>query len=147
MKRNICLILSTFIVSLTAQLAFAFTANELPPQPGVCPAVSAIKPIGVSHSTRQVAKMWFAGRRNNLYGTSDQWTFIVGNIAAANTTDAFDKAMVGLKTLSFQTGPFYDVQWNRWFCLYNTNGGLPALAINPPLDSSSSDTSTLFALI
>ena len=146
-KKNLCLILSTLLVSFTAQLAFAYSASDMPPQPNMCPAVGAIKPIGVSHATRQIAKMWFAGRRSNLYGTSDQWTFIVGNIPAKNKTEAFNAAMVGLKTLSFMSGPFYDVQWNRWFCLYNTANGLPALAINPTIDSSTNDSPALFAQV
>jgi hypothetical protein len=142
-KKNLLCILSTVIVSFASQLAVA--ASTIPPQPSVCPSVAAIKPVGVSQNTRQIQKLWFAGRRNNMYQTADQWTFIVGNIPATNTVDAFQKAMVGLKTLFLQTGPFYDLQWNRWICMYATLGGLPAIALNPSLDSSSEMLTELFS--
>jgi hypothetical protein len=140
-KKNIFLILSAVVVSFAAQVASA--ALPIPPQPSICPAVAAIKPVGVSQSTRQILKLWYAGRRSNAYNTQDMWTFIIGNIAATDTVDAFQKAMVGLKTLFLQTGPFYDIQWNRWVCLYGTAGGIPAVAMNPSLDSSA-DLHALF---
>jgi hypothetical protein len=142
-KKNILCILSAVVVSFTSQLAVA--APSVPPQPSICPSVAAIKPIGVSQNTRQISKLWFAGRRSNAYQTADLWTFIVGNIPATSSIDAFQKAMVGLKTIFLQTGPFYDIQWNRWICLYATLGGLPAIAMNPPLDSSSEMLSDVFA--
>ncbi len=135
MKKNLLCMLSAIAVSVASQIAVA--ALPIPPQPNVCPSVAAIKPIGVSHNTRRIAKLWFAGRRSNAYQTANLWTFIVGDIPAKDAVEAFQKAMFGLKTLSLQTGPFYDIQWNRWVCLYATEGGLPAVAMNPPLDSSS----------
>lgn len=140
MKKKLLCVLSAVAVSIVSQIAIA--AIPQPPQPAVCPSVAAIKPVGVSQNTRQISKLWFAGRRANKYGTADAWTFIIGDIPAIDNVDAFQKAMVGLKTIFLQTGPFYDMQWNRWVCLYATQGGLPAIAMNPPLDSGSNTNLT-----
>jgi hypothetical protein len=140
-KKKILAMLGSVLVLSVSQLAAA--AVPPPPQPAVCPSISAIKPIGVSHTTVQLRTLWFAGRRDNTYDTENEWTFIEGNIPATDAVDAFQKAMVGLKTLFFASGPFYDNQTNRWVCLYATNGGYPAVALNPPLQAfAATDIST-----
>jgi hypothetical protein len=127
-------IFATALLSLTATFAFAVTP-PIPPQPERCPAVAALQKVGVSRQTLAINSLWFAGRRDNAFGTADQWTFIVGNITATNNSQAYDKAVTALSTLFFQAGPWYEREWNRWVCLYANAQGFPAVAFNPPLTS------------
>jgi hypothetical protein len=141
-KKNILCVLSGAVLTIAAQAAIAFT---VPQQPANCPSVALIKPQGVSHNTIQINKLWFAGHRAYTYNTPDEWTFVVGNIPAIDAVDAFNKGMFSLKTLTFQSGPFYEAQLNRWVCSYASAGvGYPALAFNPPLISSASNLQAEF---
>lgn len=121
---------------LVASLFFLSTASIaqglLPPQPLTCPDVSAIQNVGVSHTTLQIDNRWFAGRRHQAYGTTDLWTFLLGNIVAMTSVDAYNKAVQALPTLTFRMGPF--TSSDHWVCLYNTDvHNLPAVAITLPI--------------
>lgn len=134
MKKNLLMTLSFTLFLLFNDIAQAMVP---PPQPQICPSVAAIRSVGVSRTVVQASNngLWIAGRRNQQYGTADHWTFVLGNIVASNISDAYDKAVIGLTTLSFQLGPF--LAQEHWLCLYNTVEGYMALAINPTVLSFS----------
>jgi hypothetical protein len=129
-QKKLLMLATTAIVLLASPFAMA-----RPPQPSVCPTVSAISTPGVSRNTIEIDQLWFAGRRHMTYQTGNEWTFVMGNIPAVNANDAFLKASDNLITLFLQAGPFFDYEWNRWVCLYATGAGYPAVAMNPPLVS------------
>jgi hypothetical protein len=127
-QKNIVLLLSTTIALLFTQFAFA-----MPPQPAVCPSVTTIGGVGVSRTTVQINRLWFAGRRSNTYATGNKWTFVMGNIPASTANDAYLKATANLPSLFIEAGPFYESEIDRWVCIYGTATGMPAVAMNPPL--------------
>jgi hypothetical protein len=133
-KKEFKVVVSTILLSLTASFAFAATP-PIPPQPERCPTVAALQAVGVSRQTLMINSLWFAGRRDNVYGTGNHWTFILGNIPANNNSQAYTKAVTAISTLFFQAGPWYEREWNRWTCLYADADGFPAVAFNPPLTS------------
>lgn len=119
-----------------ASLFFLSTASiaqvSLPPEPLKCPDVSAIQSVGVSHTTLQIDNRWFAGRRHQAYQTSDLWTFLLGNIVAMTSAEAYTKAAEALPTLTFRMGPF--TSSDHWVCLYSTDvNNLPAVTVTNPI--------------
>lgn len=128
MQKKLVLIVTSFLALLFTTVSFA-----RPPEPAVCPTVAALAAAGVSRTTIDINRLWFAGRRNNKFATVDNWTFIVGNIPAVDVNDAYVKATASLPSLFLQAGPFYDSEWNRWVCVYGTIQGYPAITMNPPL--------------
>lgn len=137
MKKNLLM-----IASFTLGMLFNTIAQALPPPiPQICPSANAIQSVGVSRTVVQASNngLWMAGRRNQQYNTNDHWTFILGNIVAANVSDAYDKAAAGLATLSFQLGPF--LAQEHWLCLYNTVEGYLGAAITPTIASFSTGMS------
>jgi hypothetical protein len=134
---DIKLFVSTVILSLATSFAYAVTP-PIPPQPERCPTVEALQAVSVSRQTIAINSLWFAGRRDNAFGTKNQWTFIIGNITATNNSQAYSKAITALSTLFFQAGPWYEREWNRWVCLYANAQGFPVIAMDPPLTSLNS---------
>lgn len=134
MKKNLLMTLSFVLFLLFNDIAQATLA---PPIPQICPSANAIRTVGVSRNVVQATNngLWIAGRRNQKYGTNNNWTFVLGNIRANNVSDAYDKAVIGLTTLAFQLGPF--LAQEHWLCLYNTIEGYMGLAVNPPVLSFS----------
>lgn len=115
---------------LASLLAVNYT-YALPPQPAVCPDVNFIKVGSVSNVVLQVNNLWIAGRRNMTYNTTDHWTFLMTNIKAANSTEAYQKALLALTTLTFQLGPISGSE--KWLCLYSSDSGNPAYTITTPI--------------
>lgn len=104
------------------------------PQPQICPSVAEIQAVGVSNTPAQDSDgLWFTGRRDQLYNTGSRWSFIIGKITATSTTDAYNKANLGLGSLSFELGPVVG-PIGKWVCYYRTaNFGYQAIAVNPPI--------------
>jgi hypothetical protein len=123
------------VLIATSLLALLFTSFSYakPPQPSICPTVAALSSLGVSRTTLAINSLWFAGRRNQKYGTANNWTFIVGDIPAVDVNDAFLKATSSLPSLFLQAGPFFDSEFDRWLCIYGNAKGYPSIAFNPPL--------------
>lgn len=126
-KKNL-MVSALFLTSIMATSSLYAT---LPPLPLKCPGVMSIQSVGVSVNTVKVDNAWFAGRRNQMYDTTDHWTFILGNIQAADTAEAYAKAVLAMVSLNFQVGP--QIGSNKWVCLYNTLQGYPAIAITTPI--------------
>ena len=103
-------------------------------QPQNCPSVAEIQAVGVSNTPVQDSDgLWFTGRRDQVYNTGSRWSFVIGKISATSTSDAYNKANLGLNTLSFELGPVVG-PIGKWVCYYRTtNFGYQAIAINPPI--------------
>lgn len=123
-------ILTSMLFSLSLPLAHALQAQ--PPQPQKCPDPAAIRAVGVSRTVLQSSNLWFTGRRHQSYNTRDAWTFVLGNITATSASDAYNKAAVGLTSLSFPLGPIVG-PLSKWLCLYTTNEGYTGVAITSPI--------------
>lgn len=123
-------------LSLSAALLLVNPAHAddgFPPPPSVCPNVIALQAVGVSQNVVQDnQRLWYTGRRNQKYATPNNWTFIIGKIPAANTSEAYTKAVIGMNTLSFQLGPFMG-PIGKWICLYNTAEAYTAVTVYPPI--------------
>lgn len=124
------------IILLTGMLSWFNVVNQAQadqPEPSVCPDVAAIKAIGVSPNAFQNSdQLWLTGRRDQKYGTVNNWTFIIGEIAAVSSTDAYNKATLALNSLKFELGPL-KAPLGKWVCFYNTAQAYPAVAIYPPI--------------
>jgi hypothetical protein len=123
-------ILATLTSVILAQTAFAIAP---PPAPAFCPGETAIKNYGVSRNTMEFDGAWIAARRSFAYNTNVLWSFVIGNIPATDTNDAYLKATAALQSIFLEMGPFYDVSSNSWVCLYGTGPGYPAVTVHPPL--------------
>ena len=110
-----------------------FNTQAKPPEPQVCPRASDIRAIGVSHNmVEEGHHLWFTGRRDQKYGTTSNWTFLMGKIPATSVNDAYGKAVVALTTLQFSGGPVIG-PLDKWVCYYRNDKGYPAIAVNPPI--------------
>lgn len=127
MKKS--LLISSLIGAVYLSPAFAL---QQPPQPQKCPSASAIQAVGVSRTVIETSNLWFTGRRHQNYDTTDAWTFVLGNIVATGANDAYNKAVVGLTSLSFPTGPMVG-PLSKWLCLYTTLEGYTGVAITTPI--------------
>ena len=126
MKKQLSLAIA--LASL-AGLNVGFAASVIPV---TCPSAIAIKVLGVSSNVVQVNNAWFAGRRNELYGTTNRWSFAITNIIASDASDAFIKASRAIESLTFQAGPIPG-PLNKVVCAYNTAQGYAAYAVSPPV--------------
>lgn len=121
------------ILALSSIAGFAFANHQQVPLPERCPSVSAIQAVGVSRNVIQGNNLvWYAGRRNQQYGTNNSWTFILGSIVAPTANTAYNNAVAGLTTLAFQLGPFKG-PLDKWVCLYNTAQGYIGVTITTPI--------------
>ena len=108
----------------------------IPPQPQRCPTAAAIQAVGVSRNMIQDNDgLWVTGRRNQKYGTTDDWTFLIGKFPATTANQAYTKAVTAMTTLNFQMGPL-NGPLSKWICWYSTAEGYTATAINPPITSN-----------
>lgn len=129
MKKYLPLASLASVVLLVAPIAEAQSI----PQPQMCPSAANIRAVGVSRNTIQDGNgLWITGRRNQAYGTTNQWTFLLGNIPASNISDAYNKAAAALPSLILLVGPVKDTL-GRWSCVYNTAQGYMAVTITPPI--------------
>lgn len=119
------------LVFSSLSLFFANSVFADPPLPSNCPSSHAIRAQGVSTRVIKLDGAWIAGRRHLKYNTDNLWTFVLMDIRAASSSDAYDKATKALKSLNFQFGPV--IVENRWVCVYNTREGYPGYTINPPI--------------
>lgn len=127
MRKFLLLSALTSISMLAASVALA-----LPPEPQKCPGVASLIAGGVSRTVIQMDNRWFAGRRHQLYDTTNLWTFVVGNIDVTTAKDAYNQAAEALPTILFRMGPFSAS--DHWVCLYNTDvHNFPAVAITNPI--------------
>lgn len=122
MKKLLCLSAACFVTSLFAAV----------PQPANCPKDAIISKQGVNKVVIKVDNSWIAGRSNMTYNTKEHWSFVITNIRAKDSKDAYKKAKTALKNLTFQSGPLQGPA-GKWVCVYNTKKGYPAVALTPPL--------------
>lgn len=115
-------------------LGMAYATQPIPhPIPQNCPSVAAIQAVGVSMNAFQDDDgLWFTGRRNQMYGTSSNWTLIVGGIAASSSNDAFSKATATLSGLRFAVGPVAG-PLGKWLCYYQPVSNYAVVTVNPPI--------------
>lgn len=133
MKKNLLIATSFVLASLFNSIASAAMQG---PEPQICPSVASIRAVGVSRVVFQDNELfWVAGRRDQKYGTPNDWTFLIGRIVAANIDDAYQKATLGLNSLKLEIGPVTGPV-GKWVCFYSTSQGYPAAAINPNIASN-----------
>lgn len=112
------------------------SAYALPPKPPACPNVIEIKNKGLSNNLAQDSNgNWYAGRTSEFYGTSQQWTFVIGNIFAKSKVDALAEAYEALQTIVYVSGPDLAPS-QKWLCLYTNHEGYPTGALYPPINGS-----------
>ena len=103
--------------------------------PSNCPSVAQIQSVGLSvNLVRDNNGKWYAGRTAEHYGTLELWTFVIGQISAANSAGALDEAYEGLSTLVYKFGPVKGPA-NKWGCIYDNDQGYVSGAITPPVNS------------
>lgn len=130
--------INVFVTLLPIFLGFTGVAQAtmIVPKPKTCPAVAAITAIGVSRNVQPNGEdLWVAGRRDQQYGTIDDWTFLIGNIPATGIDQAYHEATSALASLAFQKGPLTG-PLSKWLCYYTTLQGYTAVTINPPIVSN-----------
>lgn len=123
-------------------LAFAALVSILMVKPGICsslqepprcPNVIGIHAVGVSQTVAELIDgFWIAGRRNQKYDTTTNWTFLMTNIPATSATEAYVKASSSLPSLRFDIGPLMG-PIGKWICYYHTAEGYRAMTITPPI--------------
>lgn len=121
--KKIGLISSLLISLVSANMAYAM--------PKDCPTAVAIQGVGVSTNVVKFNNAWLVGRRDQMYGTPNHWTFLIINIPAATANEAYMKGAKALQSLVFQAGPFNGPD-GKAMCAYNTMEGYSAFALNPP---------------
>lgn len=126
MKKQLFLSASAILALSVSSMTFAT------PQPQICPSVSAIQAVGVSRTVIKLDNRWYAGRRNQMYDTTDAWSFIIGNMNVVTANDAYNAATTALPSLVFRMGPFTG-PIGKWVCLYNTDESFPAVAVTTPI--------------
>lgn len=118
-----------------------FTANAIafPAKPDKCPIAAAIQAAGLNEEViiQGPDGKWVTGMMQNRYDTHNSWSFIVGNITAANPQDAFNKAIASLSTLNFQQGPDISRRLRKWVCTYSNQTGYKTIAVTPDLNGGS----------
>ncbi len=126
--------------SLLIPLLGVNIANAMPKD---CPNAVEIQAVGVSTNVVKFNNAWVAGRRNQMYGTPNHWTFLIVNIIAKDALDAYKKGAKALESLVFQAGPFSSPDGKTSVCAYNTHEGYSAFAMTPP--SSLTEAATYVA--
>jgi hypothetical protein len=105
-------------------------------QPVVCPSVSAIQSVGLSNRLAQDNDgKWYAGRVSQYYGTSDQWTFVIGGISAPNKQKAIEFANLALSSLHLITPNPVKITGGKYACKYSNDFDYLSGAITPPINS------------
>ena len=117
----------SLVCSLLVLLLSSSIVNAMPKD---CPNAVEIQAIGISTNVIKINNAWFAGRRNQAYGTPDNWTFIIANIMATDALDAYKKAAKALQSLAFLAGPAPGSS-GKFVCAYNTVEGYSAFAMTP----------------
>lgn len=112
------------------------SAYASPPMPASCPDVMMIKAKGLSNNLAQDSNgNWYAGRNAEFYGTSQKWTFVIGNIFAKSKVEALAEAYEALQSIVYVSGPT-KAPSEKWLCLYSNPEGFPTGAIYPPINNS-----------
>lgn len=131
---NVKFLLMTMSIALitifSAPLAFA----DSPSKKNQCPSVEAIKQVGLNDVRLLADSTWAAANLRNNYGTSFEWTFVLGSDykKVKNLDEARQRAMQELQTLTFESGPHYNEAGDA-ACIFNTNRIKGVIAITPPL--------------
>jgi hypothetical protein len=124
------------LLATAAILALSTTVYALPQKPEKCPSTSAIHDAGLGDDiiVQDNHGQWIVGLMSSEYDTPGvTWTFLVGNIDAADQEEAYNKAKDSLETIQFQKGPVPIQQISRWGCVYNNENNYIAIAVTPDL--------------
>lgn len=109
---------------LTASLALiiANTAFAETNAPTSCPFPSAFKNIAITNVMKDEDGSWLGVEWKNNFGTTNEWTFAVGDIEAESAGDALVQVNTTINELSYQQGPIKGGNDNitMWICIYST---------------------------
>jgi hypothetical protein len=120
-------LLGTLVILFLSQSAQAHGTTR----PQKCPEVKTIQSVGMT-TIMQQSTGWF-GSVESAFGTEYQWTFIMGPVDAQSEVQARDKLSATLGSLSLLGGPIPYSHVS--ICQYDTEHGVKAAAINPPMPS------------
>ncbi|MHB1949006.1 MAG: hypothetical protein ACYCQI_12940 [Gammaproteobacteria bacterium] len=118
-------LLGTLVILFLSQIAQAHATAR----PEKCPEVKAIQSAGIT-SLEQRHSEWF-GSVESAFETEYQWTFMLGPVVAESAAQARDKLIATLATLTLLNGPTPYAHIS--ICQYNTEQGVEAAAVNPPM--------------
>lgn len=126
----------------TFALASSVWAAQIPPQPEKCPSVDSIQKTTFM-TARKLSDGSYGAIQLNGYDTKEIWAFIIAELTATSASDALTQAATALTSLAYNSGPTYFADNNIWVCIYNVDGGYPAVAVTP-LPASAVNTEFLF---
>jgi hypothetical protein len=121
------------LISAILFLSFSQQGMAAYPKPESCPSVAALQAVGVSYMVKE-SDFWYGAVDSNHYGTSDNWTFGVGDFWVSDESEAKQQAITAMGLLRFQKGPIPLEGSVAWMCSYNDQAGHWAVAITPTLD-------------
>ncbi|ARG96223.1 DUF4949 domain-containing protein [Legionella micdadei] len=101
--------------------------------PETCPSVSAIKAEGLSTAMELFPKVYYAYNVSE-YGSDYSWFFAVGLFASNTKTEAVAEGNKYLPTLTGNPIPLHVEDY--WFCDYEIDGGLAAVAVYTDVGSA-----------
>lgn len=128
---------------LTAAFALLITQAALAADhinPTSCPSVDEFKNTGVSSFMRDDDGTWETLNWKDGFGTTLDWTFVIGDISADFPSDALAKGNAAISGLLYKYGPVNmgtDTD-PMWYCIYqNPNNGVMGGAVTPHVDPES----------
>lgn len=104
--------------------------------PQACPLVSELQSVGVTMpmQDQQAQGQWWGVTLNNTFGTTDNWTFVAGPVAAQSQQGVITEVNDKLASLGEGMGPMASEDGTMFGCVYfNQQSDFLAVTITPPV--------------
>jgi hypothetical protein len=125
-------------ISAVILLSLSLSSFAAPAKPSSCVSVPAIQAVGVGIMTNE-GGAWYGHVESNNYSTNEEWSFNIGSFMAVDESEARDKAVNALSSLTYLQGPVSIKLDGRdsWVCIYKDTSGHRAGMITPVVPSRS----------